>query len=213
VALTITVAQLKGGAGKTTLAAHLAVEGARRGFAVGLIDADPQGSLSGWAAERERRLGAPDMRFADGAGYRLTGEVRSLARDCDLVVVDTPPQTDGVVKSAVRVADLVLAPLQPSPLDLAASLPVARLFEKSGVGAVFVFNRTPARSRVANLIRAEFEATGLPLAAAALGQRAAFCEALLTGRGAQELDRNSLAASEIAGLFSEIVPDATAAAA
>ncbi|MEL6366048.1 MAG: ParA family partition ATPase [Pseudomonadota bacterium] len=210
----ITITQLKGGAGKTTLAAHLAAEAARRGLAVGLVDADPQGSLTFWAEERRRRLdGELDISFRDGTGYRLAGEVRALRRETDLVLIDTPPHADSAVRAALRAADLALCPLMPSPLDLAATLPLAKLIGAAGTPSLFVFNRTPPRARIADLIQAEFKATGLPTARTRVGQRAVFSEALLTGRGASELAPRSPAAEEIRALFDEAVADALAAAA
>lgn len=212
-ALTITVTQLKGGAGKTTVAAHLAAEAIRRGLSVGIIDADPQGSLKFWARAREERLGELDCAFADGAGYRLSAEARALGRDCDLVLIDTPPHADTAVRAALRHADLALCPLQPSPLDLAATLPLARMIGQSGQAALFLFNRTPPRARIADLIQSEFKATGLPTAQTRLGQRAAFSEALLTGRGACDLAPSSPAAREVAALFDEACAEELAAAA
>src|SRR3546814_48057 len=125
----VTVAQQKGGAGKTTVAAHLAVAWAEAGRSVAVVDIDPQGSLSAWWAMREE-MGIPAPHGARGRGglsvHRITGwrtanEVDKLARDHDVVVIDSPPHAETEAKIAVRSAHLVVVPLQPSPMDFWAT--------------------------------------------------------------------------------------------
>src|SRR5271167_334773 len=115
-AVVITVAQQKGGAGKTTLAANLAaaLAGRRR---VALLDTDPQHSLARWHALRAGRDVAA-IGLSDVSGWRLAGELDRLRRNHDVLIVDSPPQVDTDARLAVRAADLVLVPVQPSPPDL-----------------------------------------------------------------------------------------------
>src|SRR5271170_4665593 len=89
----ITIAQQKGGAGKTTLAAHLALAWASAGRRVAVIDIDPQASLSTWFQHRRERLRAtaPDIDVAAITGWRVTAEVERQARNHDVVLVDSPP--------------------------------------------------------------------------------------------------------------------------
>ncbi len=107
----------KGGVGKTTLSLHLAGELAAHGARVMLIDADPQGSSLDWSEQRarsglERRFGVVGL-----ARESLHREAPALARDADHVVIDGPPRVTGIARSALLAADLVLIPVQPSPLD------------------------------------------------------------------------------------------------
>ena len=91
----ITVAQQKGGSGKTTIAAHLAVALSRlNGRSVALLDVDPQGSLGEWFEARERRLGADaaGFGFRTASGWGARREALAMQRDHDFVVVDTPPK-------------------------------------------------------------------------------------------------------------------------
>jgi chromosome partitioning protein len=112
-AVVITVAQQKGGAGKTTLAANLAAALAptRR---VALLDIDPQRSLARWHKLRIERGGATHIDFSDVSGWRLANELDRLRKRHDVLIVDSPPQIETDAKLAVRVANLVLVPLQPS---------------------------------------------------------------------------------------------------
>lgn len=125
----ITLAQQKGGSGKTTIAAHLAVAFVRQGGSVALLDVDPQGSLGEWFEARERGLGeeATGMTFRTASGWGARREARSLARDFDFVIVDTPPKSDSEARPAIEAADLVAVPIQPTPVDLWATQPTLAL--------------------------------------------------------------------------------------
>src|ERR1700757_1581769 len=114
----ITVAQRKGGAGKTTLATQLAVPWARRGARVAALDIDPQGSFSAWVDLRRARLGAKAIGFDFAAlpGWRAAQWVDDRVGSADLVVIDAPPHAETEARIAVRVARLVGVPLPPSPL-------------------------------------------------------------------------------------------------
>src|SRR5512135_3722777 len=114
----LVLASQKGGAGKTTLAAHLGVaaEAAGDGPAV-LIDTDPQGSLSAWWNVRE----ADTPSLAPTTIADLPAKLGALAEACYAVaVVDTPPAITDAIGAVVASADLVLIPTRPSPHDLRA---------------------------------------------------------------------------------------------
>ena len=120
----ITVAQQKGGSGKTTVAAHLAVALSRLdGSTIALLDVDPQGSLGEWFEARERRLGEKHtgMSFRTASGWGARREAIGLARDYDFIVVDTPPKSDLEAKPAIEAASLVVIPIQPTPVDVWSS--------------------------------------------------------------------------------------------
>ena len=137
-AVVITVAQQKGGAGKTTLAANLAAALAPR-RRVAVLDIDPQRSLARWHALRAARGGAAPVGLSDVSGWRLAAELDRMRRFHDVLIVDSPPQIDTDARLAVRGADLVLVPLQPSPPDLWAA---------EGTLALAAAERRPARLRV-----------------------------------------------------------------
>src|SRR5437868_10618497 len=106
--LVITIAQRKGGAGKTTLAAQLAVAWAGQGAAVALLDIDPQASLAAWVELRRARRGAAGVGFEFAAlpGWRAAQWIEDRARHADLVVIDNPPHAETEAQIAVRAAGL-----------------------------------------------------------------------------------------------------------
>jgi chromosome partitioning protein len=200
----ITIAQRKGGAGKTTLAANIAAALAPR-QRVALIDIDPQKSLTRWHGLRRERLGeAAALTLSDVSGWRLPAELDRLRRSHDLILIDSPPQVDTDAKLAIRGADLVLVPLQPSPPDLWATGGTLALVAGEGRAVRLVFNRAAAASRMRTLIEREIAARRLPLLAASLGNRAPFVTAFAQGLGVCETVPRSVAARELAALIDEL---------
>jgi len=203
----ITVAQQKGGAGKTTLAAHLAVYWAGQGRRVALIDVDPQESLTAWYKAREQNANGADsnldLRWV--SGWRAATEVDRLKRDHDLIVIDSPPHAETAAKIAIRAADLLLVPLQPSPMDFWAVRPTLDLALGEKRPALLVLNRVPPRGNLQDEIRALIERERLPLAAACLGNRTAFAASLMHGKGVTETAPRSAAALEIQALAEELM--------
>ncbi len=203
-AIVITVAQQKGGAGKTTLAAHLAAALAadRR---VALLDIDPQRSLSRWHALRAGRANAPNaIHLSQVSGWRLSAELEKLKRSQDVVLIDSPPQIDTDARLAIRSADLVLVPVQPSPPDLWAAEGTLKLALSEKRPAALVLNRTPKASRLRSAMETEIARQGFRLFSATLGSRAGFASAFAAGLGVTEASPRSLAAAELDALLAEI---------
>jgi len=202
----ITIAQQKGGAGKTTLAAHLAVAWAATGARVAVIDIDPQASLSHWVELRRARNGVGlGFTHARLPGWRLADEVERLVRTHDILVVDSPPHAETEAKIAVRLASLVVVPLQPSPIDVWATRPTLELARLERRPVLLVFNRLPSRARLTAEMAQGAAGYGVAVAQAALGNRVAFAASMALGQGVTEAEPESPAALEIAALAREIL--------
>lgn len=203
----ITLAQQKGGSGKTTVAAHLAIALGQAGRkSVAIVDVDPQGSLGEWFERREARLGEDgiDLEFRTASGWGARREARNLAKHHDFVVVDTPPKSDIEMRPAIEIADLVVVPLQPTPVDLWATNPTLEMIAKEGNPSLLVLNRVVRRA----LLSAEMEAAtrdlGYDVAKAQLGSRVAFPSSMGSGSTVLETEPGGLAADEIRALAKEV---------
>jgi chromosome partitioning protein len=203
----ITVAQQKGGAGKTTVVAQLGVALAQSGRKVGMIDIDPQGSLAMWFEVRKALLGddAGGITMARISGWRLSSELQRMGRSCDVVLVDSPPHAETEVRIAVREADLIVIPVQPSPMDLWATQATLDAARKENSQAVMVFNRAPAKGKLVEAIRAKVGDLSVPMAATALGNRVAYAASMMEGKGVVESHPRQTAAKEIRALADEII--------
>lgn len=203
----ITIAQQKGGAGKTTIAAQLAVAFARAGKRVGLLDIDPQGSLAAWFDIRKMLVDddGAGITFIQASGWRLTTELDRMKKNVDVILIDSPPHAETDARVAIRAASLVLVPMQPSVLDLWATRPTLDLVQAEKRQALIVFNRLPSRSRAAEDVVATVQETGIPVARSVLGNRVALAAALAMGQGIGEFDRSSAAFREISQLAGEIL--------
>ena len=204
-AVVITVAQQKGGAGKTMLAANLAASLAP-GRRVAVLDIDPQHSLQRWNALRLARNPPPAaITFSDLSGWRLASELDRLRREHDVVIVDSPPQVDADARRAIRAADLVVVPVQPSPPDIWAAEGTLKLAAEEKRPACLVLNRVPTGTRLLDTTDRELRARGLVVLPAGLGNRAAFSHAFAEGLGVVEAAPRSAAAEEMRALVAALL--------
>jgi chromosome partitioning protein len=197
-AFVIAIAQQKGGAGKSTVAANLAATLAAGQQKIALLDTDPQASLSRWAALREGREGVAAISFEAPSGWRVTGAIDRLKRSHDVVIMDTAPHADTDSKVAIRAADLVIIPMQPAGPDLWASEATMKLAAAEKKPARILLNRVPAQGRLKDVIMAELAARKLELLGPGLGNRTAYATAFMQGLGVSEAAARSAAAEEIA---------------
>jgi chromosome partitioning protein len=204
-ATVLTVAQQKGGAGKSTLTIHLAVAWSCAGRKVAIVDIDPQASISHWDERRGGNGNGELPHVVKLSGWRTQGEVERLGREHDIVLIDSPPHADTDARIAVRAARLVIVPMQPSLMDLWATQATLEMAKAERRPALIVLNRVPPRSRAAEEVAGEVASIGAPLADARIGNRVALASALHRGKGITEYEASSTAAHEIEALAKEIL--------
>ena len=194
----LAITSQKGGTGKTTLAGHVAVEAERRGGGpVALIDTDPQGSLSHWWNARE----AETPVFVQTLVERLPDDLERLRQEgIKLVIIDTPPAITSTIVEVVRVSDLVVIPIRPSPHDLRAAGATVDLVECLNKPLVFVINAANARARITTEAAIALSQHGA-VASSIVHQRTNFAASMIDGRTVMEIPNAGRSAAEIVALW------------
>lgn len=193
----VVFANQKGGAGKTTLAGHFAVQAEASGMGpVALVDLDPQGSLSDWWNFRQAATPA----FVKMELERLEAQIEDCRiQGFKLVVIDTPPAVTDTIRQVIRVATLVVIPSRPSPHDLRAVGSTIGLVEEAKKPMIFVINGAAVRARITADAAIVLSQHG-KVAPVTIYQRTDFAQSMNDGRTAQELDPTSRSALEVAEL-------------
>lgn len=195
----------KGGAGKTTLATHLAGELAMQGRRVTLLDADPQGSSLDWAQRRSQNGLARLYGVFGLARDSLHQEAPQIALQADYVVIDGSPRVASLARSALLAADLVLVPVQPSAYDVWASQEMVQLIEEARMfrpqlRAAFVINRRVVGTVIGREARQALADQPFAALRAEVSQRIVFADSVAAGRLVWEAAPQCAAAREIAAL-------------
>jgi chromosome partitioning protein len=201
----ITVASRKGGAGKTTLCAHLAAYAQSQGYRCEIIDGDPQGSLT--LCNRLRADAAFPMATAERGIDRALAMAQVAG--AQWVFIDTSPTMWVVVQEAIRAATLVLIPARPGFLDLEAVRETVKTARERNKPYAVVLNACPVKrdEREAPAVaqsRAYLDREGVPVFAGQISHRAAFSLTLAAGASAAEAEPTSFAAAEIGKLWTAV---------
>ncbi|GEP04923.1 ParA family protein [Methylobacterium oxalidis] len=203
----ILIATQKGGAGKSTLAAHFGALAAREGRAI-LVDADPQGSLSFW--HRQRAAETPLLVKADAAAIPDTLD-RARREHADWVVIDSPPHNAPLISALMSRASLTLIPVRPGPFDLdavGATLAMARSLDARIaclINAAPPMTRSNRPTSIVAETRTVLTELGAPVLPGQVSQRASLSHALISGQSVTEYDPGSRAADEVGAMWSAVV--------
>jgi chromosome partitioning protein len=198
----IAVAGRKGGIGKSTIAGNLAGEFAAMGRSVVVLDADPQHSLAAWASQGEGVLSRSVEKVHASDADALRAKLRKREKAADIVLIDTPPGLPDTAYQAALVADLVLLPCGPSPLDLfplkeaLALILKARAERRSKKPRIrFVPSKILMHTNLGRGLASSLEAMGKKVLPA-IGQRIVVAEAVTSGLTVCEYAPNSPSRAE-----------------
>lgn len=205
----IVVTNQKGGCGKTTLAMNLAGTIGLKSKVL-LVDGDPQGSATRWAASSpdEKPFPAAIMGLAN-ASDKVHRELKKYTGDYQYIVVDCPPAIDNsFTSSALLVADLALIPIIPSPTDLWAAVGIQKLISNvrdlnEKLVARLVANMCQSNASISKEALALIDEFEFPKMETDLYQRTAYRQAAAFGGTVNDLD-NSKAKEEINSLVKEV---------
>jgi len=196
----------KGGAGKTTLSVNLA-SGLNKRSRTAIIDADPQRSSLQWRAFSENDT-IPVFAAEDALG----DQAQALRQDYDRIVIDCPPSVYAPqTNKALVISEHAVIPVQPSPMDLWATVHIVEAVEKaretnSNLNPLLVINQLEPRTLLSRLVREAVQEIGIPVADAMIRRRAIFRSTALDGKSVYEAGRRGDAAvEEIELLIEEII--------
>jgi len=206
--IVVAFCNLKGGAGKTTLAVNVASALHRGGTKALLVDADPQGSATAWAA-RAAELGRDGPPCFSVASAALRRDLPRLIEPFSVALLDGPARLGAETRAAMLAADLVVVPMTPGAVDLWAAAETVRVLEdarglRPELRAVALLNRAD-RTALSRMARSAIASLGIAPLDVVVGSRVAFGEGMLNGLGVVDHAPASEAASEIRRLTKAIL--------
>jgi chromosome partitioning protein len=199
---TVVFVSQKGGAGKSILAACIAVAAKEAGEHVFILDMDPKGSLLRWGARRND----PTLKVRAVPSAKLKAALRALARrKTSLVIVDTPAMESPIALAAIEAADLSLVPARPAIFDIWTSEVTGRRLKIMDKEFAFLLNQCPPARQTCR-VQAALGALGPTGTILRPYVRAGtvFPDAAAEGKGVTELDSKGEAANEIRALWRAI---------
>ena len=193
----ITIAQQKGGSGKSTLVANLATALSSLGVKVALVDTDPQQTIISWSKIRQdiNKKNKFFLNVSCSTGWKVSNEIARLKNNFDCIIIDSPPHMETETKSSIRAADIVVVPCQPSPNDLWATKKTIDIITKENKKMILILNRCSYNSKLLHEIDKHF--TKFDFERFLVGNRVAFATSMLEGLTVLENEPNSVAANEI----------------
>lgn len=201
----ISVLQLKGGAGKTTIAVNVAKAVRNLGYTVLLVDADSQGSARDWHDEN----GGSVLNVVGLDRPTIDKDIKRYERDYEYIFIDAPPHLSVMTTKIIISSDVVIIPVQPSPYDVWASKPLVDLIKQRQditgrePRTAFVISRQITQTNIGKEVRGVLEEYGLPVLKHGTFQRVIYPEC--DGEGTTVVDKQGVAHDEIMTLTEEIL--------
>ena len=205
----ITIAQQKGGTGKTTLAVHLAMAFIKyHGLKVAIIDTDPQGSLGKWFMIRsENKVSNENLTFKTASLWGAQYESKTLKNDHDIVIIDTPPKIEADARPSIEAADLVLIPMAASHVDFWATGAIAEMAKQAKKKILVQINRSNQRSKLINKTKDFIKSLDLSSTKIIIGNRQIYTSSMGEGKTAVEKQKKGNAIEEIKNLSEQILSE------
>ena len=205
----ITIAQQKGGTGKTTLAVHLAMAFIKyHGLKVAIIDTDPQGSLGKWFMIRsENKVSNENLTFKTASLWGAQYESKTLKNDHDIVIIDTPPKIEADARPSIEAADLVLIPMAASHVDFWATGAIAEIAKQAKKKILVQINRSNQRSKLINKTKDFIKSLDLSSTKIIIGNRQIYTSSMGEGKTAVEKQKKGNAVEEIKNLSEQILSE------
>ena len=203
----ITIAQQKGGTGKTTLAVNLALAFIKyHNLKVAIIDTDPQGSLGKWFMIRsEKKISNQNLTFKTASLWGAQYESKILKQDHDIVIIDTPPKIESDARPAIEAANLVLIPIAPSPVDFWATESIIEIAKKAKRKILIQINRANHRSKLISKTHEYINSINVSATKTLIGHRQIFIASMGEGKTVVEKQRKGKAVEEIRKLSEQIL--------
>ena len=205
----ITISQQKGGSGKTTLAVHLALAFIKyHNLKVAVIDTDPQGSLGKWFMMRtEKKISNDNLTFKTASLWGAQYESKTLKKDHDIVIIDTPPKIESDARPSIESADLVLIPVAASHVDFWATGAIVEIAKKANKKILIQINRSSQRSKLITKTNEFIKSLDLSATKTIIGNRQIFASSMGEGKTAVEKQKKSSAIEEIKQLSEQILSE------
>ena len=205
----ITISQQKGGTGKTTLAVHLAMGFVMyHNFKVAVIDTDPQGSLGKWFMIRsEKKIKNDNLTFKTASLWGAQYESKTLKKDHDVVIIDTPPKIESDARPSIESADLVLIPMAASHVDFWATGAIVEIAKKANKKILIQINRSNQRSKLISKTNDFIKSLDLSATKTIIGNRQIFASSMGEGKTAIEKQKKSNAVEEIKQLSEQVIAE------
>lgn len=203
---TIAVLNQKGGVGKTTLSTNIARWLVMQGNSTLLVDADRQGSAQDWHAAGDGEL----VSLVRMDSPTLAKDLPKVASPFDWVVIDGPPRITNIAQSAIKAADVVLIPVQPSPYDIWSASDVVEMVKDrqditdGSPKAAFVISRAISGTQLAREVQDALEAYEIPIFKARTCQRVVYASSAINGSSVLDDEMNGPAAAEIRAIVREL---------